>query len=180
MKALIIYESMFGNTHAVADAVAKGLRTGGEAKVVSAAQVGKDDFADVDLLVLGAPTHVHQLPWLSSRRSAQKAAESSHGSLTLDPAMEAEHGMRSILDELPGGADTAMPKKAAAFDTRLSGPVLFTGSAGRTLARSLRRHGYRGAAAPASFLVDRKDHLLDGEIDRAEAWGRVLVGQAGE
>jgi flavodoxin len=29
MRALIIYESMFGNTHAVADAIAEGLRTSG-------------------------------------------------------------------------------------------------------------------------------------------------------
>jgi len=178
MKSLIIYESMYGNTRAVAEAVAQGLRTEGEAKTVPVAHVEQADFIDVDLLVLGAPTHVHGLPWLSTRKSAEKAAQSSHGRLTVDPDMDAEHGMRAILDELPGGADTTLPRRAAAFDTRLSGPALFTGSAGRTLARSLRRHGYTGAAAPASFLVDRQDHLLDGEIDRAEAWGRTLAAQA--
>ncbi len=180
MKALIIYESMYGNTHTVAEAVAEGLRTAGEAKTVPASHVEQKDFADVDLLVLGAPTHMHGLPWLSSRKSAQKAAESSHGRVTLDPDMDAERGMRSILDELPGGTETALPKKAAAFDTRLSGPVLFTGSAGKTLAKTLRRHGYTGAASPASFLVDKKDHLLEGEVDRAKEWGETLAGRVTE
>lgn len=176
MKALIIYESMYGNTHAVAEAVAAGLRSAGEVKVVPAAQAEQADMANVDLLVLGAPTHAHGLPRRSSRKSAAKAAKSSDGRRTLDPDMDEEHGIRTILDELPG-PDTALPQKAAAFDTRLSGPVLFTGSAGRTLAKSLRRHGYKGAASPASFLVDRQDHLLAGEIDRAEEWGRTLAGQ---
>lgn len=179
MKALIIYESMYGNTHAVAEAVAEGLRAEGEAKVVPASDAEQADFAGVDLLVLGAPTHVHGLPRPSTRKSAQKAAESSEGRLTLDDGMDAEHGMRAVLDELPDGADAGAPKMAAAFDTRISGPALLTGSAGRTLAKSLRRHGYAGAAAPASFLVDRQDHLLDGETDRAQAWGRTLAGQLG-
>jgi len=177
MKALIVYESMYGNTHAVSEAVAEGLRSTGEAKVVPASHLEQADFADVDLLVLGAPTHVHGLPRLSTRRSAEKAAQSSHGRLAMDSGMDAEHGIRSILDELPRGAEAALPKKAAAFDTRLSGPAMFTGSAGRKLARSLRRHGYTGAAAPASFFVDRQDHLLDGEIARAKTWGESLAGQ---
>lgn len=176
MKSLIIYESMYGNTHAVAEAVAEGLRTAGEARVVSTADAGKADLADVDLLVVGGPTHVHNLPWLATRRSAAKAAESSHGRLRMEAGAEGRNGLRNVLEDLPAGAG----KASAAFDTRLSGPVLFTGHASKPIARRLRRRGYAPAAAPASFLVDRQDRMLDGELDRAVAWGKTLAaGRAG-
>lgn len=182
MKAVIIYESMFGNTHAVADAIAVGLRSGGEATVVSAADAGKADLSDVDLLVVGGPTHVHGLPWLSTRKSAIREAETSHGRLRAEPGAE-EYGLRTVLEDLPEGGHAAREGKgngakhraAAAFDTRRSGPALLTGRASRAIAKRLRKRGYESAAAPASFLVDGKEQLLDGEIDRAVAWGRSLA-----
>lgn len=171
MKAAVIYESMYGNTHAVADAVAEGLRTAGEARVVSAADAAKADLTDVDLLVVGGPTHVHSLPWITTRRSAAKAAESSHGRLTMEPGAEEATGLRTVLEDLPAGAG----KSSAAFDTRLSGPVLFTGHASKPIAKRLRQRGYTPAAAPASFLVDKENRMLDGELDRAVAWGKSLA-----
>jgi hypothetical protein len=171
MKSLIIYESMYGNTHAVAEAIAEGLRTAGEAKVVSTADAEKTNFTDVDLLVVGGPTHLHSLPFLSTRRSAAKAAESSHGRLVMEPGTGGETGLRNVLEELPAGAG----KAAAAFDTRLSGPALLTGHASKPIAKRLRRRGYAPAAAPASFLVDRQDRMLAGELDRAVAWGKSLA-----
>lgn len=181
MKAVIIYESMFGNTHAVADAIAEGLRTEGEATVVSAADAEKTDLTDVDLLVVGGPTHAHGLPWLSTRKSAIQKAETSHGRLRAEPGAAEEYGLRTVLEDLPEGGHEggdghgAKHPAAAAFDTRLSGPALLTGRASRAIAKRLRRRGYESAAAPASFLVDRRDNLLDGEIDRAVAWGKALA-----
>jgi hypothetical protein len=182
MKALIIYESMFGNTHAVADAIAAGLRTEGEATVISAAEAGKTDLTDVDLLVVGGPTHAHGLPWLSTRRSAVQKAESSQGRLHTEPGAAEEYGLRTVLEDLPeGGHDGpagngAKHPMTAAFDTRRSGPALLTGRASRAIAKRLRKRGYEPAATPASFLVDGHDHLLDGELDRAAAWGKSLAG----
>ena len=183
MKAVIIYESMFGNTRAVADAIAAGLRTEGEATVVAAADAGKADLGGVDLLVVGGPTHVHGLPWLSSRKSAVREAESSQGRLQVESGAADEYGLRTALEDLPAGGhagrggdgDGAGHPAAAAFDTRRSGPALFTGRASRAIAKRLRQRGYESAASPASFLVDGKEHLLEGEIDRAVAWGKSLA-----
>lgn len=186
MKAVIIYESMFGNTHAVADAIAEGLRTEGvraegEVTVVSAADAEKTDLTDVDLLIVGGPTHAHGLSRLSTRKSAVQKAETSHGRLRAEPGAAEEHGLRTVLDDLPEGGhggrdgDGAKHPAAAAFDTRVSGPALLTGRASRTIAKRLRKRGYESAATPASFLVDKKDNLLDGEIDRAVAWGKSLA-----
>jgi hypothetical protein len=181
MKAVIIYESMFGNTHAVADAIAAGVRSQGEATVVAAADAKKTELDDVDLLVVGGPTHVHGLPWLFSRKSAAREAEGSHGRLHVEPGVPDEYGLRTVLEDLPPGGfggrggDGPTHPAAAAFDTRRSGPVLFTGHASRTIAKRLRQRGYESAASPVSFLVDGKEHLLEGEIDRAVAWGKSLA-----
>ena len=171
MKSVIIYESMYGNTHAVAEAIAEGLRTAGDAEVVSVTDAEKTDLTDVDLLVVGGPTHLHGLPFLSTRKSAAKAAESSHGRLVVEPGATGMAGLRNVLEDLPAGAG----KAAAAFDTRLSGPALLTGHASKPIAKSLRRRGYASAAAPASFLVDKQDRMLAGELDRAVAWGKALA-----
>lgn len=54
MKSLVIYESIYGNTEAVAKAIAEGLKAAGEVKV---SKVGAADgnFSGVDLLVIGCP-----------------------------------------------------------------------------------------------------------------------------
>ena len=63
---------------------------------------------------------------------------------------------------------------AAAFDIRVSGGPVFTGRAGRGIARLLKRHGYLLVAAPESFLVTPPGTLPDGEAARARRWGAAL------
>jgi hypothetical protein len=67
---------------------------------------------------------------------------------------------------------------AAAFDTRLDAPAMFTGRASKAIARLLRRHGATMAAEPESFVVTKDNRLRAGEEDRARAWGRQLATQA--
>ncbi|MFL6114535.1 MAG: flavodoxin family protein [Catenulispora sp.] len=62
MRALVVYESMYGNTRAVAEAVASGLRPAYETEVKPAVDIGAADVDRADLLVVGGPTHVHGLP----------------------------------------------------------------------------------------------------------------------
>ena len=75
MKALIVYESMFGNTHAVAEAVAAGLRPAVQTEVRRVAEVAPEAVAEADLLVVGAPTHVHGLSRPSTRKAAAESAK---------------------------------------------------------------------------------------------------------
>ena len=71
-------------------------------------------------------------------------------------------------------------KYAAAFDTRLNGLRPFTGAASRPIERRLRGAGYTLLHPSASFVVKSvKGPLLDGEIERATAWGEYLARQAG-
>jgi hypothetical protein len=170
MKALVVYESMYGNTRAVAEAVAAGLRETCETEVKSVTEVTRADVDQAGLLVAGTPTHVHGLPRSRTRKAAAEAAEASEGALTLEPDATGP-GLREWLADL----DTGVGRRAAAFDTRLSAPPLFTGRASLVIARRLRRAGFEPAAEPISFLVDKGNRLLDGELARAEEWGRTLV-----
>ena len=168
MRALVVYESMYGNTRAVASNIADGLRSDYEVTVVPVAEATWDLVADADLLVAGAPTHMHGMSTRSTRRMAAQGAAKDGGDLRLDPDADGP-GMRDWLRDL--GHRSGL---AAAFDTRLSGVPAFTGRAGRPIARLLRRRDRRLIAAPESFLVSSQSTLLDGEADRARRWGMTI------
>jgi hypothetical protein len=159
MRTTVICESSFGNTHAIAQAIAEVL----DAEVIAVDD--PIDLLETDLLVVGAPTHVHGLP---GRRSRQSAAE--QGGTGSDPA----HGVREWLAELPRtvGCD------AATFDTRFEKPTWLTGSAAKTIAKQLRRKGFELVAEPESFYVlGTEGPLKDGELERAAAWAGRLRDQ---
>ena len=173
MRALVVYESMYGNTHVVASNIADGLRGSYEVTLVPVAAATADLIAEADLLVVGAPTHMHGLPTASSRQLARKAAAKPESGLTLDPDAGGL-ALREWLSALASGHVLA-----AAFDTRLIGAPVLTGRASRGISRLLTRHGYRIIAAPESFMVTKANTLADGESQRARRWGEALAAAAG-
>ena len=114
MRALVVYESMYGNTHEIARNIADGLRSNYEVTLVPVAEATADLVAGADLLVAGAPTHVHGLPSVATRRMAARAAEDG-SALRLDPDA-GDPGLPEWLNDL-GHRDGL----AAAFDTRIKG-----------------------------------------------------------
>lgn len=169
MRALVIYESMYGNTRAVAAAIAEGLRASFDVDVVAVGSAQSPVITDADLLVVGGPTHMHGLSRASSRKAAVEAAHRPGGP-KLEPEAEGP-GLREWLDDLPTGGGEAF----AAFDTRLRGIAAFTGRAGLGISSRLRRHGYRQVAPPESFVVDKQNQLVPGELQHAVMWGRRLA-----
>jgi len=172
MRALVVYESLYGNTHAVAEAIGGGLGTAYDVKVVPVGKATTEMVDEADLLVVGGPTHVHGVSSTTTRKSAIQAASSPASGLTLDPDAGGP-GVREWLETL---AD-APPSPAASFDTRMPGPAVFTGRASLGIARRLRHRGCPSAAAPESFLVDRQNRLCNGELERAKAWGESLAAR---
>jgi flavodoxin len=171
MPVLVVYESMFGNTHTVADRIAEGLGPLGEVTVVAVSGATPEVVAGADLVVVGGPTHIHGMVRPTSQKSAVEQA-ATNDDLDLDPDAEGP-GLREWFEGLGDGAATA----AAAFDTRVgsvSGVV--SGRASKGIARRLARHGFAMVADPESFLVDKHNLLMDGEADRARAWGATLAG----
>ena len=168
MRALVVYESMYGNTHVIAGNIADGLRGDYEVTLVPVAEATWDLVADADLLVAGTPTHMHGLSTRSTRRMAAQAAAKDGSGLRMDPDAGGP-GMRDWLGNL--GHWNGL---AAAFDTRINGVPAFTGRASRRIARLLRRLDHRLVAAPESFLIGSQNTLLYGEAARARRWGMTL------
>jgi hypothetical protein len=172
MKTVIVYESMYGNTRVIADAIGRGLGPEHETVVVPVSQARPELLAGADLVVVGGPTHIHGMSRASTRKGAAAAARKPDSGLAMDHGAEGP-GLRDWFAAL-GRADTA----AAAFDTRLEGPGTFTGRASKGIARLLRRHGFTMAAKPESFLVTKDNQLRAGEKDRAWKWGHELSHHA--
>jgi hypothetical protein len=164
MKALIVYESMFGNTEQVARAIAVGLKPDLSVELVGVKDAPAAIHELVDLVVVGGPTHAFSLSRPSTRAEAEKkgaAAASSGG------------GIREWLQGLPEGPHS---ESIATFDTRATKARHLPGSAAAKAARLARQHGYPAAFAQESFWVeDTAGPLQVGELERAVRWGRALA-----
>src|SRR5271157_6011343 len=169
MRAVIVYESMFGNTHAIADAVGKGLAPMLEVVVVPLAETGGARLGDADLLVVGGPTHFHGMSRKLTRKWAESTAQKPSNDLELDHDAQGL-GVRDWLASLGQGRT-----KVAAFDTRFNGPAVLRGRASRVISRKLRHHGFEVVAKPESFFVTLKQHLEPGEEARAQEWSKGLA-----
>ena len=178
MKITIVYESMFGNTHEVAEAIGRGLREAkpdADVKCVAVADAAPELVKSTDLLVVGGPTHIRGMTSSFSRNlgvSGENKAEAKGEPVhELDEDAEGP-GVREWFDGLPkveGGG------RAAAFDTRLGSPM--AGGAARAIARRLHKHGFHLVSDPEGFVVeDAHGPVRAGELERATQWGAQLVG----
>ena len=159
MRSLVVFESAYGNTEAIARAIAEGLSRHGDAEACTTDAADSARLADIDLLVVGAPTHAWSLPRKRTWASA-KGANPLHEPL-----------MRAWLRDLPIGVD----RPSAAFSTRFDKPQILTGSASRGIARALRQQGWSRAATPVSFVVTGTEGpLRSGEVEQARSWGDAL------
>ena len=152
MNALVLYESRFGNTERVAEAIALALQEAVPTRLAAVEDVSDcaEALRGIDLLVVGGPTHAHGI--------------SEH----LRTVMECldEHALNSI--------------RVAAFDTRVPGPRLVTGSAAVRLARLLRRRGGWLVVPPANFIVEGREGPLEaGEVEHARAWAVEVLHAVG-
>jgi len=165
MKAIVVYESHWGNTAAVARAIAEGI--GPEAVAMSTAEASADQVAGAGLIVAGSPLLGFSLPTESMVKSlgANQAKDPTPPDLS-HPAM------RTWLEGLARGSG-----RAAAFETRI---WWSPGSAAKAILRLLEGAGYRAAAKPEKFIVQGKyGPLREGELARAKQWGAELARSMG-
>lgn len=162
MNVLIVYESEYGNTAQVAEAIAGGVRAcvgeDGEVDLRHVRDVQHDQLRNLDLLIVGCPTQ---------RFSAMPAT-------------------KSFLKNIPGKSLEGVA--AAAFDTRITeaefashGRVVakladLFGYAAEPIAKRLAHKGAQMVALPEGFYVGATEGpLLEGELQRAADWGRRLA-----
>lgn len=166
MNAIVVYESVYGNTRVIAEAIADGLG----ANVVLPVHEARGHEGTADLLVVGGPTHVHGLATKRSRHVAAATAK-ANGRSHLEPDSTEEPGLRTWLRDL----SPAAAHRAATFDTRLDESPWLSGMAARGIARRLRRLGINVIATESFLVEDAEGPLKAGEHERARAWGAELA-----
>jgi hypothetical protein len=158
MQALVVYESHFGNTAAVAQAIADGI--GGGTRAVATGEAHGRALEGLDLLVAGSPVHQFGLP---SQRSLAGMGDRPGPEPDLS-----QPPLRDWLGDLPAGQG-----RAVAFETRLRWSP---GGAGGAIERGLEQAGYEVVARPGRFIVTGYyGPLRDGELERAKAWGAQIA-----
>jgi hypothetical protein len=170
VKAVIVYQSLWGSTAAIAKAIGEGLGKG--AVVLTTSEATPDRLKGADLIVAGAPIHAFGLPSDDTLKSAQRKP--------LGPSAVAPNVshklMRDWLKALPAGTGVSV----AAFDTRVGGPLGHGGAS--KIMKALKRAGYTPITDARGFRVamrpaDPTIHgvLLEGEVERARQWGEELA-----
>jgi hypothetical protein len=171
MRAVVVYESMYGNTRTVADAIGRGLERAGTVTVVPVGRADEHMLRGLDLLVVGGPTHAHGMSRKATRKAAADGAEKPGSGVVLEPGATGL-GVREWLATLGD-----VRPRAVAFDTRIAAPPLLTGRAAKGIDRELRRRGFDRVVEPESFLVTKENRLVEGEEARAEAWAAELAAR---
>ncbi len=146
MKALIVYDSVYGNTEKIAEAMTGSITPSGETKLLRAGEASPSELESLDLLIVGSPTH-------GGRPTA--AVQDFLNKLT-------QQSLKGI--------------KVAAFDTRATSKFAkIFGNAARRIAGQLTKKGGMLAASPEGFFVTgTKGPLKDGELERAAAWAEGI------
>ena len=162
MRAVVVFESIWGNTEQLAREVAAGI-DGERTEVVDAASAPAALEADVDLLVVGGPTHAFSMSTASTRESAKQQG--------------ADHiPTRGIREWMEALASPGRAVPVATFDTRVVSPRL-PGSAAKKAMKRLVALGFRPVAKPETFGVHGySGPVADGELERARRWGTELAG----
>ncbi|WP_082516344.1 hypothetical protein [Cellulomonas sp. Leaf395] len=165
MRALVVYESSFGNTGQVATAVWEGMfQRLPDVALLEVSAAPRRLPPELELLVVGAPTQAFGMSRPKTREDALRTA----GTELTGPTF----GVREWLRELE---PPQRPVYAATFDTRIHTPHV-PGSAAVGAWRVLRRAGFEVSAEVESFWVlGIRGPLRDGELDRAQSWGVSLV-----
>ena len=156
MKALVIYESFFGNTEQIARAIGEAFCEQMDVEVRKVGAVQPGQLNGLDLLIVGAPT-----------RGFRPSPDVSR-----------------FLKNLP--ADRLKGVKAAAFDTRIGEDdiksralrfmVRLFGYAAKPIAQMLRKKGAAMVIDPEGFCVeDTEGPLKEGELERAAAWAKQIM-----
>lgn len=161
MKAIVVYESLWGNTAAVARAIAEGI--GSDARALSTAEATPEVVDGADWIIAGSPLFAFRLPTDDIRETIRKKAA------TFPSPPDFSHpSLRQWLNALPPGKG-----RSAAFETRI---WWSPGGATGAILKGLAKAGYAPVARGKRFRVaGMYGPLKKGELDRARAWGNKLA-----
>ena len=156
MKVLIIYDSVFGNTEQIAQAMGNALGSQADVNVLRVGDVQPEQLTGLNLLIVGSPTRAFR---------PSPAINKLLGSIP-------KHGLKGV--------------KVAAFDTRISMDdidsrilpplVKLFGYAAKPIADRLEKKEGELAIPPEGFFVEGSEGpLKEGELERAADWAKQII-----
>jgi len=156
MKVLIVYDSVFGNTEKIAQAIGNSLSSEENVETLRVSDVKPEQLIGLELLIVGSPTRVFK------------------------PTKAIMNFLNKIALNVLKGA------KVAAFDTRISTVdvnsrflnilVKLFGYAAKPIADKLEKKGGSLIIPPEGFFVkDSEGPLKDGELERAADWAKLIM-----
>ena len=147
MKALIVYDSVYGNTEKVARAIGEAMTPSGEVKVLRAGDTNSSELASVGLLIVGSPVHGGR-PTPAVQDFLNKMAQQS---------------LKGI--------------KVTTFDTRATSKFakIFGNAAGRIAGQLTKKGGVLVVPPEGFFVTGTKGPLKEGELERAAAWAKGIL-----
>lgn len=152
MKTIVIFDSIYGNTKAIAEAIGQGMT--GDVKVLNVKDAGISELKNLDLLIVGSPTH-------GGRPSKYTTA---------------------FLESIPRNAlinirvaafDTSISSEGKGLFMRTV--INFFAYAAKPILDRLKKKGGIAVAEPEGFFVEgREGPLKAGELERATQWAREI------
>lgn len=155
MKIFVIYDSVFGNTERIAQAIGAALARDNDVQIMPVGEVKTAYEQGLELLVIGSPTR----------------------------SFRPTEAITNFLKNMP--KNLLADIRVAAFDTRIaletidSSALRFIvnkgGYAASTIAKRLVKKGGNLLIHPEGFLVTgEQGPLKEGELERAAKWGETL------
>ena len=147
MKALVVYDSVYGNTEKIAKAIADGIIPFGEAKALRAGEASTSELASVDLLIVGSPVHGGR------------------------PTPTVQDFLNKMTPQ------SLKDTKVTAFDTRATSKFakIFGNAAGRIAGQLTKKGGLLIVPAEGFFVIGTRGPLKEGELERAANWAKEIL-----
>ena len=153
MKILIIYDSLFGNTQKIAEAIEAKFSLVHESKVFKVGSVSPNILKEADALIIGSPTH---------------------GGRPTDPIKKLIHSFSKdmIVNRKVATFDTSFPTKNMGFF--INKIVKFFGNASYRLSNELSKKGANVIDSKIFYVLGKEGPLQEGEIEKAQLWVETL------
>ena len=153
MKILIVYDSLFGNTQKIAEAIGTKFSLVHESKVVKVKSVSSNMLENIDLLIIGSPTH---------------------GGRPTDPIKQLLHSFSQdiLVNRKVATFDTSFPTKNMGFF--INKIVKFFGNAAYRLSNELTKKGAQVIDSKVFYVLGKEGPLQEGEVERAQNWVNEL------
>ena len=157
MKTFVVYDSQFGNTEKITQAIGHALGTHSDVEILRVGNAKPENLSGISFLIVGSPTQRFR------------------------PTTAITDFLKSIPKDALKGV------KVAAFDTRLTEEeiekvrilaffVRIYGYAAKPISVRLKKKGGELIIPPEGFYVEGMEGpLVDGELERAVDWAKQIA-----